>query len=89
VLVARTATETLSYLRDMPAAELKAVGLAARRRVLDSHTAARRAAELELHVMSAASGGYKRKTVKTFASGSTAARTARINLSDPAALRAS
>ncbi len=46
ILVARTPVDILGYMRELPAAELAAIGLRARRRVLASHTAERRAAEL-------------------------------------------
>lgn len=47
ILVARAPEETLAYLRDMPDAELAAIGQRARARVLAEHTAERRAAQLE------------------------------------------
>jgi spore maturation protein CgeB len=50
VLVARDAAEALAIVREMPEAERRAIGDAARRRVLASHTAAHRAAELEAYV---------------------------------------
>jgi spore maturation protein CgeB len=47
ILVARTAADTLRYLRDLPDDERRAIGARARARVLAAHTAAHRAAELE------------------------------------------
>jgi len=46
ILVTRSADDTLSILRDMPEADRKQVAARARARVLASHTAAHRAAEL-------------------------------------------
>jgi spore maturation protein CgeB len=50
ILVARSADDVLGALRDLPDDERRALGLAARRRVLAAHTAAHRAAELEGYV---------------------------------------
>ena len=50
IVVARTAEESLAAVRDTPADEAKAVGLAAREAVLKKHTAAHRAAELEAYL---------------------------------------
>ena len=50
IVVARTAEESLAAVRDTPADEAKAVGHAARERVLQKHTAAHRAAELESYL---------------------------------------
>ena len=47
VLVARSAAEVLEIIEDLPASERRAIGRRARARVLASHTAAHRAAELE------------------------------------------
>jgi spore maturation protein CgeB len=47
VLIARSAQETLAYLREMTETERQAVGARARGRVLARYTAAHRAAELE------------------------------------------
>lgn len=47
ILLARTQRDVLGYLRDMPEAERRAMGHAARDRVLARHTASHRAAELE------------------------------------------
>jgi spore maturation protein CgeB len=54
ILLARSPDETLSYLRDLPERERRAIGAAARRRVLAEHTARHRAAELEHHVLGVA-----------------------------------
>jgi spore maturation protein CgeB len=51
VLVARTAGDVLGYLRDLPQEEWRAIGERARQRVLQSHTAEQRAAELESQVL--------------------------------------
>jgi spore maturation protein CgeB len=50
VLVARSPEEALRVVRGMPEDERRAIGAAARRRVLAAHTAAHRAAELESYV---------------------------------------
>jgi spore maturation protein CgeB len=47
ILLARNAAECLAHLRDLPEEERRRIATAARARVLRSHTAARRAAELE------------------------------------------
>lgn len=47
ILVARSATDVLGYLRELPEAERLEVGRRARARVLAAHTAAHRAVELE------------------------------------------
>ena len=49
ILVARSAADTLAFLRELPDAERRAVGSRARARVLGAHTAAHRAAELEAY----------------------------------------
>ena len=49
ILVARSAADTLAFLRELPDAERRAVGSRARVRVLGAHTAAHRAAELEAY----------------------------------------
>jgi spore maturation protein CgeB len=56
ILIAPDSAATLSYLRDMPAAEAQAVGQAARAKVLARHTAAHRAAELERYVLDLLAG---------------------------------
>jgi spore maturation protein CgeB len=50
ILVARSPEESLSFLREMPAAELRSLGARARRRVLAEHTAAHRARQLECYL---------------------------------------
>jgi spore maturation protein CgeB len=47
ILLARSAHDTLRYLRELPDVERRAIGRRARERVLAAHTAAHRAAELE------------------------------------------
>jgi spore maturation protein CgeB len=51
LLVAATALEVREYIRSLPEGERRAIGDRARRRVLASHTAAHRAAELEGYVL--------------------------------------
>ncbi len=51
ILVATTAEEALSVLRELPEDERQGIGARARARVLLSHTAAHRAAELEIYLM--------------------------------------
>lgn len=51
ILLARSAAESLAYLRELPEEERRTVGQAARRRVLTSHTASHRAAELEAYAL--------------------------------------
>ncbi|MDB5409803.1 MAG: glycosyltransferase [Rhodospirillales bacterium] len=53
ILLADSAAEALGYLRDLRDAERRQLGAAARCRVLASHTAAHRAAELEAYVREA------------------------------------
>ncbi|HEX5475468.1 MAG TPA: glycosyltransferase [Vicinamibacterales bacterium] len=53
ILLARDARDTLSYLRDIPEEERRAIGARARDRVLRSHTAPHRAAELEQYAADA------------------------------------
>lgn len=53
ILLSRNATETLAYLRQIPDADRRDIGLRARRRVLASHTADHRAIELEEYVKEA------------------------------------
>ena len=51
ILVARDTRDVLQYLENLPPAEVAAIGDAGRRRVLAEHSAARRAAELESHLL--------------------------------------
>jgi spore maturation protein CgeB len=51
ILVSGSPEETLRYVRETPEAERRAIGERARQRVLQSHTAAHRAAELEQYAM--------------------------------------
>ena len=53
ILLSRTAKDTLGYLRDIPDAERRQIGSAARARVLAGHTAAHRAAEFERYMTEA------------------------------------
>jgi spore maturation protein CgeB len=50
ILITRSAAPTLHFLRDISETERRAIGEAARKRVLTHHTAAHRAAELETHL---------------------------------------
>ena len=50
VLLAEKADDVIGHLRDVPDADRRAIGQAARQRVLDHHTAAHRAAEFEAAV---------------------------------------
>jgi spore maturation protein CgeB len=56
ILLARNATETLCYLRELPEADRVAIAERARARVLGAHTAAHRAAELEDYAEEARAG---------------------------------
>ncbi|HKP48782.1 MAG TPA: glycosyltransferase, partial [Gemmatimonadales bacterium] len=47
ILIARSSSDVLQWIHDMPEEERRALGQRARRRVLAEHTAAHRAAELE------------------------------------------
>lgn len=49
ILVARSPRDVLSYLREMPETEWRAIGASAHQRVMAEHTAAHRAAELEAY----------------------------------------
>jgi spore maturation protein CgeB len=53
ILIARSTAETLSYLTELPDSERRAIGARARRRVLECHTAAHRAVELEAYALEA------------------------------------
>ncbi|HEX7967332.1 MAG TPA: glycosyltransferase, partial [Stellaceae bacterium] len=53
ILIARRSAQTLAYLRDIPEEERRQIGSLARERVLGSHTAAHRAAELEAYALEA------------------------------------
>ncbi len=53
ILIARSAEETLRYLRDLAEAERRAIGARARERVLGAHTGDHRAAELERYARQA------------------------------------
>lgn len=51
LLIARSGEEVVRFVREIPHAEARAIGEAARQRVLAHHTAAHRAAELESHLL--------------------------------------
>lgn len=50
ILIARSASDTLRFLHDMPEEERASIGAAARARIVKEHTAIHRAAELEAYV---------------------------------------
>ncbi|MDQ3288006.1 MAG: glycosyltransferase [Pseudomonadota bacterium] len=54
ILIARTGTQVLQWLREMPEEQRRAIGQAGRRRVLAEHTADHRAETLESHFERAA-----------------------------------
>ena len=54
ILIARESEEVLHYLQEMPEEERREIGIRARRRVLDEHTAAHRAIELESYILESA-----------------------------------
>jgi spore maturation protein CgeB len=56
ILLARTAKDTLGYLRDMSEEDRRALGAMARARVLAEHTAAHRAQAVEEYAREASSG---------------------------------
>jgi spore maturation protein CgeB len=60
ILIARSPEESLRCLREIDEPRRRQLGAAARRRVLDRHTAAHRAAELEQYVREVAVGGQKK-----------------------------
>lgn len=62
ILIARSPSETLSYLRDIPDERRRHIGNAARRRVLTAHTAMHRAVELETYVEEARGAQRHRRT---------------------------
>jgi spore maturation protein CgeB len=51
ILTARSTNDILEYLQDIPEPQRKDIGMNARRRVLQQHTAMHRAAELERYVV--------------------------------------
>jgi spore maturation protein CgeB len=65
ILIARSAEETLSYVRSVGAETAAAIGARARARVLASHTARHRACELESYV----AAGRSERTSQTGAAG--------------------
>jgi spore maturation protein CgeB len=62
ILLAKESRDVLEYLEEIPEPERRAIGLAARRRVLAEHTAAHRALELEEHIGEVLSAGPGRGT---------------------------
>jgi spore maturation protein CgeB len=69
ILLSSGPAQTLGYLRDLPDADRREIGLRARARVLREHTAAHRAAELEACVREAglAGGGVGAPRLETHA----------------------
>lgn len=65
ILIARRSAEALAYLRDIPDEERRHIGLRARERVLGSHTAAHRAAELEAYALEALARPARAMTAHT------------------------
>jgi len=61
ILVARTAADTLRFLRELPEEERLAIGERARKHVLAEHTAAHRAAQLEGYILAALNGHAARR----------------------------
>jgi spore maturation protein CgeB len=59
ILIARTGADVAGYLQDLSDADRRAIGTRARRRVLERHTAAHRAAELESFATEAVSAGAR------------------------------
>jgi spore maturation protein CgeB len=53
ILIAHTSQDILRYLNDLSEVDRKKIGLSARNRVLNSHTAAHRARELEVYILEA------------------------------------
>lgn len=62
ILISRDQSDTLRYLRDLPAEEARRVGERARQRVLERHTAAHRAEQLEAYLLDQLPRGRKRVT---------------------------
>ena len=62
ILIARSADESLGYLRGLPEAERRAIGERARARILQRHTSAHRARELEQYAAEV-QAGMPRRTV--------------------------
>lgn len=60
ILVVRSPADVTRILQDLPEAERRSIGVRARRRALSEHTAAHRAAQLETHVLAAASNRRNR-----------------------------
>lgn len=56
ILLARNSGDTISYIRDLPEAERHKIGIRARERILNSHTAAHRASELEGYLLQTLTG---------------------------------
>jgi len=60
ILIAASARDTLAYLRELPEEDRRAIATRARGRVLQAHTAAHRATELEGYVQEARHRGVER-----------------------------
>jgi spore maturation protein CgeB len=61
ILISRSAADTIHYLTDVTDAERSAIAARARAKVLSSHTAAHRAAELDAYALSALSDPRQRE----------------------------
>jgi spore maturation protein CgeB len=64
ILVARSSQDVLGYLQELSPSRLRAIGAAARRKVLAEHTSAHRAAELENYLNAVAGGASPAATVQ-------------------------
>lgn len=62
ILVARSTTDVLAYLKEFSVASAREIGLAARKKVLSHHTAAHRAVQLENYLLEAATAEGKAGT---------------------------
>jgi spore maturation protein CgeB len=71
ILIARSTAECFAYLRETPEAERRAIGRRARERVLSSHTAAHRAAELETYALEVLRTTSRRASVPALAAAAT------------------
>src|SRR3546814_5898941 len=63
ILIARSAEDVVGFLCDIPEERRREIGAAARRRVLEFHTASKRAAELEAYAAQAL-GRQDRKSTR-------------------------
>jgi len=61
IIISRSANETLACIRDLPETERRRIGDRARERVMASHAARHRAAELEAYVFETMNSSFKRR----------------------------